>query len=192
MNRNDSWGRCRTCTWWRWGNKGLLVVMQHAHEMYAYVCIYTCTVGTKGNAWMVVNVYFILLEEGNVFSTTRCSTHLACRWGSGIPLTDYLPRFLLGGLLMQMLDTISDMINPCFTNDWWNGVFFSVFFWWFEVVVLLVVLVFYFVDLVLRLLRMGGGMLMDWAILIGWRLQRQRELILLMVQKSGEKTTWDV
>jgi len=40
-------------------------------------------------------------------------------WGSGIPLTDYLPRFLLGGLLMQM----------------------------------------------------GGGMLMDWAVLVGWRLQ---------------------
>lgn len=24
------------------------------------------------------------------------------RWGSGLPLADYLPRFLLGGLLMQM------------------------------------------------------------------------------------------
>ena len=28
MNRGDSWRRCHTCTWWRWGNKGPPVVIQ--------------------------------------------------------------------------------------------------------------------------------------------------------------------
>lgn len=58
--------------------------------------------------------------------------HLAM-WGSGFPLVDYLPRFLLGGLLMQM----------------------------------------------------GGGMLMDWAVLVQRRLQwTGRAVILLMISTS--------
>ena len=38
------------------------------------------------------------------WSPSRIESCVPIRWGSGIPLVDYLPRFLLGGLLMQTLD----------------------------------------------------------------------------------------
>lgn len=158
MNRSDSWGRCHTCTWWRWGNKGPPVVIQqvetnmmrtwiktnmlHAntqththkrtHENYIHICIHVCIyiyayilshVGTKG-IWLDSYSSKSIFHFNGVGLSGDGLLNTPCRWGSGIPLTDYLPRFLLGGLLMQMLDTRFLMrwsIYPCFNN----GVFFK-------------------------------------------------------------------